>query len=120
MRSGVKMTYLGQYQNIVPTSLVFARLPLGSGGCLSYPEDDRAEDPGESFRCLVHDPNTIQMELSRIHDAEFCKIQAATPPPPLLMKLGHRVWASSSSGASKLDRIWQGPFQVACCLSKCR
>ena len=51
------------------------------GECPPYRDQDGAKHAGHFFMRLVHDRNKVQMELTRIYDAEFRKFQASPPPP---------------------------------------
>ena len=99
-----------------PRQLVFGRLLVSLGKCPPY--HDGAEDAGQFFTRLVHDGNKVQMELTRIHDAEFCEFKAAHTP--LSSTPGDRVGVHNFPGAPKLDHILQGPFEVVNCVSESR
>ena len=99
-----------------PHRLVFGRDPIGLGDYPAYVPSDGCVDAISFFQKIADERKRVKKELTAIHDKIAQQLQGKYLVQNFVA--GDRVWVRNRKRApghvlaDKLDRIWQGPFEV--------
>ena len=92
-----------------PHRLVFGRDPPGFGDTPPMEDWQGPEDALQFFERVSQEHTLVRKRLHKLHKAGRKKFEAQHPK--LSLSVGDAVWVRNLPGESKLERLWQGPFE---------
>ena len=109
---------LGIHSPYSPHRVVFGRWCLGATPSGLGIAHQSAEDALRYFSRMAKERREVQKKLKKIHAAQRDRFHRKFRTLNLVP--GDKVWVKNLPGQSKLDRLWQGPYEVERVISSSR